>query len=62
MIVPTGVFSETLKEYGLPRNSGALSLTSIMFITLLSDTVFVSESLIGSSEKKIETFHAHILL
>jgi len=51
-MVPTRVSSETLNEYGLPRNSGGLSLTSIMAISLLTDTVFASESLIGSSEKK----------
>lgn len=49
-MVPTFVSSETLNEYGLPRNCGGLSLTSTMAISLLNDTVFVSESLIGSSE------------
>lgn len=51
IMVPTRVSSETLNEYGLPRNSGGLSLTSMMAISLLRDTVFASESLIGSSEK-----------
>lgn len=50
IMVPTLVSSETLNEYGLPRNSGGLSLTSIMDISLLRDTVFASESFIGSSE------------
>lgn len=49
-MVPTLVSSETLNEYGLPRNSGGLSLTSTMAISLLNDTVFESESLIGSSK------------
>lgn len=51
IMVPTRVSSETLNEYGLPRNSGGLSLTSMMAISLLRDTVFASESLIGSSKK-----------
>lgn len=51
IMVPTRVSSETVNEYGLPRNSGGLSLISMMAISLLRDTVFASESLIGSSEK-----------
>lgn len=47
--VPTLASSNTLNEYGLPRNSGGLSLISMIDISLLSDTVLVSESLIGSS-------------
>lgn len=49
IMVPTRVSSDTTNEYGLPRNSGALSLTSTTAISLLNDTVFGSESLIGSS-------------
>jgi len=60
IMVPTRVSSETLNEYGLPTNSGALSFTSMIAISLLRDTVLASESFIGSSENiEFKTiFHA----
>lgn len=46
------VFSTNTKEYGLPRNSGELSLTSSTGISLRNDTVFGSAPPTDSSTTK----------